>query len=100
MSKKIFSSEILKQNSKKISKMMDANPVFENFVKKYEKKTKRIEELKQKASLSEHEKTELQKLKREKVYEKSYIAQQIEAYKENSQLWIQSNGPSCIKEPA
>jgi len=98
MSKKNFQSSILNNNSKKVHKMVASSPDFENFVQKYEEKTKKIKHLKEKTSLSEKEAMELQKLKKEKVYEKSYIAQQIEAYKENSQLWIQSNGPSIIKD--
>jgi len=98
MSKKIFNSSLLNQNSKKVVKMLNASPDFEAFIEKYEEKTKKIQELKQKTSLSEEEAMELQKLKKEKVYEKSYIAQQIEQYKNDSQLWVQSNGPSIVKE--
>jgi uncharacterized protein YdcH (DUF465 family) len=98
MSKKIFNSSFLNQNSKKVKKMIAASPDFSNFVENYEAKSAKIKQLTEQTSLSEKEALELQKLKKEKVYEKSYIAQQIEAYRKDSVLWAQTNGPSCIKE--
>jgi uncharacterized protein YdcH (DUF465 family) len=98
MSKTKYYSELLNQNSKKIGKMIAASPEFSKFVQEYEATNKKIKQLKEKASLSEEETIELQKLKTRKVYEKDYICQQIEAYKKDSQLWVQSNGPSIIKD--
>ena len=72
MSKKIFNSSLLNQHSKKVKKMIAASPTFAEKVERFEKDSNN---------------TDLEQ----------DIYKNIQNYKADSFLWIQSNGPSIIK---
>jgi uncharacterized protein YdcH (DUF465 family) len=98
MAKKNYNSELLKQNSKKIGKMIEASEIFKDMVKKYEQLHQQTKEYKNKAPENLEEDQKRKETKKEKLKLKDQINYHIQEYKKDSQLWIQTYGPSCIKE--
>ena len=88
------------EKSRAVKKMCEISPEFKEKVNTFVALHQEVDNMQSRVYLSTNEEITLKEKKKEKLKLKSKICKEIQEYKNDSQLWIQTNGPSIIKQEA